>query len=132
MSPQEFLDKMAETANKHDFTAHMNLISKDVKVYGIPNYEVISYDDWFNQCKKEFEDKFLLGISYHGLQILAEVPNRVQCIAIEMAKAKDGHENAYCIEFTIQKESDDQWRVVEERILPEAELESDETDKTLQ
>jgi len=132
MSPQEFLDAMAETANTHDFTAHMNLISKDVKVYGVPNYEVISYDDWFNQCKKEFEDKLLLGISYHGLQVLAETPNRVQFIAIEMAKAKDGHENAYCIEFTIQKEGDGQWRVVDERILPEEEAVIEATDKTLQ
>ena len=43
MNPQEFLDAMADTANRHDFAAHMNLISKDVSVYGVPDFEVITY-----------------------------------------------------------------------------------------
>jgi len=120
MTPQEFLAVMAETANNHDFATHMNLISKEVKVYGVPNFEVINYNDWYNQCKKEFEDMLLNRISYQGLQILAESPNRVKFAVIEIAEATDGHENIYCVEFTIQKENDGQWRVVEERILPES------------
>ena len=51
---------MAETANKLDFNAHMNLISKDVSVYGVPGFEVITYKDWFNQCKHEFDNKLLI------------------------------------------------------------------------
>ena len=51
MNPLEFLAVMAETANKHDFQAHMNLISKDVSVYGVPGFEVITYADWYNQCE---------------------------------------------------------------------------------
>ena len=131
MNPQEFLDVMAETANKHDFVAHMNLISKDVKVYGLPDFEEINYDDWYNQCQKEFKDMLLLRVSYHGLHILAEAPDRIMFAAVEIAEASDGHENVYGIEFTIQKEDDGQWRVVQERILPEAKLD-DETSKALQ
>ena len=132
MSPQEFLDAMAETANKHDFAAHMNLISKDVKVYGVPNFEVINYNDWYNQCKKEFADMLLLSVSYLGLEILAESSDRVMFAAVEIAEANDGHENIYGIEFTIQKEEDGKWRVVEERILSEAESAGDEANKALQ
>ncbi len=132
MNPQEFLDAMAETANRHDLAAHMNLISKDVQVYGVPNFEVINYNDWYNQCKQEFEEKLLLRISYDGLHILAEAPGRVVFAAIEMANARDGHEHIYCIEFTIQKEGDGQWRVVQERIIPQGESKDDQQQETVQ
>lgn len=132
MTPQQFLDAMAETANNHDFAAHMNLISKDVQVYGVPNFEVINYNDWYNQCKKEFEDMLLTRIIYDGLHILAETPDRVMFAAIEMATARDGHEHIYCIEFTIQKEEDGQWRVVQERIIPQPTQEDDGEQEVLQ
>ena len=47
MNPLEFLAVMAETANKLDLDARMNLISKDVSVYGVPDFEVITYADWY-------------------------------------------------------------------------------------
>jgi len=119
MKPDKFLEIMAETANNHNFEAHMNLISKDVKVYGVPNFEVINYNDWYNQCKQEFEDKLLTRVSYQGLELIAKDPDKIMFFVIEIAEASDGHENVYCVEFTIQKEKDRQWRVVQERIMPQ-------------
>ena len=121
----EFLAVMAETANKLDFDAHMNLISKDVSVYGVPDFEVITYDDWYKQCQHEFENKLLKRVSYDGLNILAETPERVMFKSIETVEGSDGSINASGIEFIIQKEEDGQWRVGQERILPEEELDSD-------
>jgi ketosteroid isomerase-like protein len=132
MNPEEFLTVMAKTANNHDFAAHMNLISKDVQVYGVPNFDVINYNDWYNQCKKEFDDRLLHSISYVGLQILAEEPNRVMFAAVEIMEATDGHEIIYGIEFIIQKEEDGQWRVVQERILSGEGLEGDQPQDKLQ
>ncbi len=125
MRPLEFLAVMAETANKLDLEAHMNLISKDVSVYGVPDFEVITYEDWFNQCKHEFENKLLKKVSYQGLNILAETPERVMFKSIETVEGSDGSVNANGIEFILQKEDDGQWRVAQERILPEDELASD-------
>lgn len=121
----EFLAVMAETANKLDFDAHMNLISKDVSVYGVPDFEVITYDDWYKQCQHEFENKLLKRVSYDGLNVLAETPERVMFKSIETVEGSDGSINASGIEFIIQKEEDGQWRVGQERILPEEELDSD-------
>ena len=125
MKPMEFLAVMAETANKLDFEAHMNLISKDVSVYGVPDFEVITYDDWYKQCQHEFDNKLLKRVSYDGLNILAETPERVMFKSIETVEGSDGSINSSGIEFIIQKEEDGQWRVGQERILPEEELESD-------
>lgn len=125
MNPLEFLAVMAETANKLDFDAHMNLISKEVSVYGVPDFEVITYDDWFKQCKHEFENKLLKKISYQGLNILAQTPERVMFKSIETVEGADDSVNVSGIEFIIQKEDDGQWRVAQERILPDDELDSD-------
>jgi len=126
MNPLEFLAAMAETANKLDFDAHMNLISKQVSVYGVPDFEVITYDDWHKQCKHEFENKLLKKVSYQGLNVLAETPERIMFKSLETVEGSDGSVNTSGIEFIIQKEDDGQWRVAQERILPEDELESDQ------
>jgi ketosteroid isomerase-like protein len=125
MRPLEFLAEMAETANRLDLDAHMNLISKDVSVYGVPGFEVITYDDWHRQCAYEFENKLLKSISYQGLNVLAETPDRIMFKSIETVNGSDGSSNTNGVEFIIQKEEDGQWRVSQERILPADELEND-------
>jgi len=125
MNPQEFLNQMAATANALDLKDHMNLISKDVGVYGVPGFEVIGYDDWFNQCQHEFENKLLKQVSYQGLNVLAQTADRIMFKSIETVEGADGEINTSGIEFIIQVEDDGQWRVTQERVLPEDELESD-------
>ena len=125
MTPEKFLSKMAETANSHNLEAHMNLISKDVKVIGFPEFDLITYEDWFNQCKKEFEDKLLVSVSYKDGVTLSETTDEFRFIAVETVYARDGQENTSCIEFTIRKEIDEQWRLVHERIISAADLDDD-------
>jgi len=45
--------------------------------------------------------------------------------SIETVEGSDGIVNSNGIEFIIQKEDDGQWRVGQERILPDDELDSD-------
>ncbi len=125
MKAQQFLDQMAETANTLDLDAHMNLISKDVSVFGVPGFDVIGYDDWFNQCRHEFENKLLKQVSYRGLNVLAETPGKIMFKSLETVEGQDGTVNTNGIEFIIQKEQDGVWRVSQERVLPEDELEND-------
>ena len=125
MNAQQFLDQMEATANALDLEAHMNLISKDVSVFGVPGFDVIGYDDWFNQCKHEFANKLLKRVSYKGLNVLAETPDKVMFKSMETVEGSDGAVNTNGIEFIIQKEADGVWRVSQERVLPEEELESD-------
>ncbi len=125
MTPQDFIQQMAATANALDLDAHMNLISKEVSVFGVPGFEVISYDDWYRQCEHEFTNKLLKQVSYQGLNVLAETPERVMFKSIETVEGSDGQVNTSGIEFIIQKEEDGQWRVAQERILPDDELAND-------
>lgn len=122
MNPQEFLDQMAATANALNLEEHMNLISKQVSVYGVPGFEVINYEDWFNQCKQEFEDKVLKNVSYEGLAVLEQSESRVMFTSLETVEGNDGKINEYAIEFVIQREEDGQWRVNKETVLPYAEF----------
>ena len=116
---------MAETANKLDPDAHMNLISKDVSVFGVPGFDVIGYDDWFNQCKHEFENKLLKQVSYKGLNVLAKTPEKIMFKSLETVEGADITVISSGIEFIIQKEEDGVWRVSQERVLPDDELEND-------
>ena len=125
MNAQQFLDRMAETANTLDLDEHMNLISKDVSVFGVPGFDVIGYDDWYKPCKHEFENTLLKQVSYKGLNILAETPDRIMFKSLETVEGVDGTVNASGIEFIIQKEDDYIWRVSQERVLLEDELEND-------
>lgn len=125
MRAMEFLAVMAETANKLDFEAHMNLISKQVSVYGVPDFEVVTYDDWHRQCKHDFENKLLKRVSYNGLNILSETPERVVFKSLETIEGSDGSVNTSGVEFIIQKEDDGQWRVGQERVLPAGELDNE-------
>ena len=125
MKAQQFLDQMAESANALDLDTHMNLISKDVSVFGVPGFDVIGYHDWFNQCKHEFENKLLKLVSYKGLNVLAETPDKIMFKSLETVEGEDGTVNTSGIEFIIQKEADGVWRVSQERVLPDDELEND-------
>lgn len=125
MTAEEFLIKMAETANTHNLDAHMNLISKNVKVIGFPEFDLITYDDWFNQCKQEFENMLLVNVNYKDTHTLSETDNEIRFISVETIYARDGQENINCIEFIIQKEDDEQWRLVHERIISATDLDSD-------
>ena len=125
MKAQQFLDQMAETANNLDLDAHMNLASKEVSVFGVPGFDVIGYDDWFNQCRHEFENRLLKQVSYKGMNVLAETPEKIMFKSLETVEGEDGTVNTSGIEFIIQKEEDGVWRVSQERVLPDDELEND-------
>lgn len=125
MTAQQFLDAMASTANALDFDAHMNLISKDVAVFGLPGFQVIGYQDWYNQCQDEFSNKMLKRVSYQGMDVTAETPEKITFKSIETVEGSDGMTNTNNIEFIIHKEDDGQWRVSQERILAKDEPEYD-------
>ena len=53
MIAQAWMDASAKTATERDFDAHFNLISKKVRVTGVPGFESISYDDWARASEKD-------------------------------------------------------------------------------
>lgn len=122
---EKLLQEMAQSANEKDYAAHMELISQEVSVFGIPGFDVIGYDDWARQCRHEFDNNILKSVSYGPMKVVAHAPGRVMFKTLEIVEANDGTRNSNGVEIIIQKEGDGKWRVLQERILPEDEAAQD-------
>lgn len=117
---------LIELSLNKDLDAHLNLISKKVNLTGVPGFENIGYDDWANQCKHEFDNNLIKQISYAGFKLRVNTDTSIMFKTHETVEASDNSINAQGIEVIIEKEDDNQWRVVQERILPEEKLKHDQ------
>lgn len=122
---RQWLDNAASTATNKDHAAHMNLISRKVSLQGVPGFENIGYDDWAAQTKHEFENNVLKGVHYSGFKLLTATATHIMFKTFETVEANDGTINAQGIEILLEKENDGQWRLVQERILPDDEARHD-------
>ena len=122
---EDMLEALALTANEGAYTSHMDLISKEVSVYGVPGFDVIGYDDWARQCKHEFDEGLLKQVSYDGLRVVTLTPGNVLFKTTETVEGTDGTVNRQGVEILIRKEADGKWRVVQERVLADGEMEYD-------
>ena len=120
------LEALALTANAGAYTSHMNLISKEVRVYGVPGFEVIGYDDWARQCQYEFDEGILKRVSYEGMQLVNVTQENILFKTIETVEATDGTINRHGVEILIRMEADGKWRVLQERMLAADEIQFDE------
>jgi ketosteroid isomerase-like protein len=125
MPAKNMLEALALTANAGAYTSHMDLISKDVSVYGVPGFDVIGYDDWARQCQHEFDEGLLKRVSYEGLSVVTATPGNVLFKTTETVEGTDGSVNCQGVEILIRKEADGKWRVLQERILADDEMEFD-------
>jgi len=122
---RDWLDALARTANAKDFAAHMDLISKEVQVFGVPGFEVIGYDDWARQSEHEFSAGILARVSYQGLKVQAMTPGRVMFKTLETLETSDGETQTQGVEIVIVQENDGVWRVTQERVLTPEEAKFD-------
>lgn len=118
---QEWLDASAQTASDKLFDEHFKLISKKVRVTGVPGYESISYDDWARQSKQEFEDNIIQKVSYEGLKMTAFNEAQIMFKTVESVIANDGSGHSHGVEIVLEKEDDGVWRVIQERVMTEDE-----------
>jgi hypothetical protein len=122
---KDWMESLASTTNAKDLNAHMDLVSKRVRVHGVPGIELIDYNDWETQCKYEFENNILKCFSYEGLKTLVMTPERVMFKTKEVIEDTDGSVQSRGIEILLEKEEDQKWRVVQERIMSPDEMEFD-------
>ena len=117
VSVDDFMRRFVETAIEGDHAGHMAMISKDVAVHGIPGFQVIGYDDWSRQCAEEFPQNLIRAISYDGIQVTSQTDAVICFEALETIEARDGKVNRHRLEIFIAREADDEWRIVQERVL---------------
>jgi ketosteroid isomerase-like protein len=118
---QQWLDAVVHTARELDYDAHMDLVSRRVQVHGVPNLEVVGFEDWARQCKHEFSNGVLKAVGYNGLRMIDATDTRIMFQTLERVEATDGTVVRHGLEVLLEKESDGKWRVVKERIMPDDE-----------
>ena len=114
---QDWMDSCCQTIQQYDHNAHMDLISKDVQVFGVPGFDVIGFEDWHSQCDYEFREKLIQQASYDGLKIHQSNPKQVMFLTNETIHATDGTVDSHPIEVVLTLEEDQRWRVTQERLL---------------
>jgi hypothetical protein len=120
---QNWMDNCCKTIRQYDHSAHMNLISKDVKVLGVPGYDLIGYADWFSQSEYEFKEKLIAEANYKGLKIRQSKDDQIMFLTNETIKATDGTVDIHPLEIVLTKEQDGNWRATQERLLSKEEAE---------
>ncbi|MDH5473329.1 MAG: hypothetical protein OEY61_10775 [Gammaproteobacteria bacterium] len=122
---RQWLEDASTTAAMRNHGAHMALISKKVSLQGVPGFENIGYDDWAAQTQHEFENNVLKSVSYKGFKLLTTTGTHIMFKTYETVEANDGTINAQGIEILLEKEADGEWRLIQERILPDDEARHD-------
>ena len=119
-----WLTSIINTATERDHPSHMNLISKQVNLVGVPGFESIGFDDWSNRCQHDFNNNFIAEIQYQGLKIRAENEQQIMFVTRETIITNAGEKNQQGIECLLEKEDDGQWRLTQQRILGDDETTS--------
>ena len=121
----KWLDDSASTATALDLDAHMNLISKDVAVHGVPDVDLVDYKAWEKQCRKEFADNVLEQVSYRGFVMIGRKEDLIMFKTVERIKGKDADASEHGLEVVLKLEDDGVWRVLQQRILSAEEVAHD-------
>jgi len=116
---EQWLTHAADSAGKKDLKGHMEMISKRVSVQGVPGFDNIDYDIWYKQCRHQFENAMIKSISYKGFNLISATETQILFTVFEAVVGADGTLNEQIVEMSLEKEDDDVWRLVQERVLIE-------------
>ncbi len=113
---RKWLSNIAETAIAKDLEKHMELVSENVVVYGMPSGKTLNYSDWYNRRKSEFKRGILKNLTYNNLRVKTYGLRR---LIFDIEEVMDGANGDMAIinkQVILEQEQDEQWRVVEETI----------------
>ena len=116
---EQWLTHATESAGQNDLKAHMGMISKRVSLQGVPGFDNIDYDTWYTQCRHQFENAMIKSITYKGFNLISANDTQVLFSVFERVVGTDGTLNEQVVEMSLQKEEDEVWRLVQERVLIE-------------
>ena len=116
---EQWLTAAAESAGRKDLKGHMDMISKRVSVLGVPGFDNIDYDIWYKQCKHQFENAMIKSVAYKGFNLISATETQIMFSVFEAVVGSDGTLNEQIVEMSLEKEGDDVWRLVHERVLIE-------------
>lgn len=116
---EQWLNSAAETAAQRELAGHMGMISQRISVQGVPGFENIDYATWYNQCQHQFENAMIKSIAYKGFNLVNATASQITFTILERVVGTDGTLNEQLVEMLLEKEEDDAWRLLNERVLIE-------------
>jgi len=116
---EQWLTQAAESAGQKDLEGHMGMISKRVSVQGVPGFDTIDYDKWYEQCSHQFKNAMIKSVAYKGFNLISATEIQIMFSVLEKVVGADGTLNEQIVEMSLEKEEDELWRLVQERVLLE-------------
>ena len=113
---RKWLSNITETVKNKDLQKHMDLVSENVVIYGMPKGNTLNYADWYARRKSEFERNVLKDLSYHNLKVKNFGLRRLTFSIEEIMDGSNGDMAVINKHVILEQEQDEQWRVVEETI----------------
>ena len=113
---RKWLSNITETVKAKDLNRHMDLVSENVAVYGMPSGKTLNYADWQNRRQSEFKRGLIKGLAYNNLKIKTFGLRR---LIFDIEEIMDGTNGDLAIinkQVVLEEEQDNKWRVVEETI----------------
>ncbi|NIR61708.1 MAG: hypothetical protein GWO02_20560 [Gammaproteobacteria bacterium] len=120
---RQWLQHFAVTVDAKDLGAHLAMISRGVRVLGVPGFDALGYDDWERQAGHELAEGILDSVRYGGLSVRARTKGSAMFKTREIVRATDGTVDDNAVEMLVQQEDDGQWRLTQQRVLDEDEAE---------
>lgn len=113
---QQWLSRLAFSAATWNLDDHMELISREVQVHGLPAVGVVDYAGFKKRRHNEFHKKLLLSITHKGVQLLESNGEHITFAVKETLKSTRGESFVLDKEIKLRRESDGKWRAVQEQI----------------
>lgn len=113
---RKWLSNITETVEAKDLDKHMDLVSENVMVYGMPKGRTLNYADWRKRRKNEFQKDQIKSLAYNNLKLKNIGLRR---IIFNVDEVMDGNNGDFAFikkQIVLEQEQDNQWRVVEETI----------------
>lgn len=113
---EDWLNAISASVKSRDINDHMRLVSKSVRVYGIPSIESLNYQQWLYRRHNEFLHNRLLSLKYKIIRIKNDQQRRLGFEVEEQMMSTSGQVVIISKDILLEREEDDNWRVVEEKI----------------
>lgn len=112
----EWVGKMTYTVATRNLEEHMGLISKSLKLFGLPSDEVVDYVGWRNRRKYEFTQGLLQSVTYRDIEVLDADKDQITVDYWEILRGTQGERYEIQKEAVLMKEPDKVWRLMTEQI----------------
>ena len=113
---KKWLSNVTKTVKERNLQKHMDLVSENVVIYGMPKGNTLNYADWYARRKSEFERGVLKDLTYHNLLVKNFGLRRLIFSIEEIMDGTNGDMAVINKQIILEQEQDEQWRVVEETI----------------